>query len=177
MARSRYRVHHNPSPHFLTCTVVDWLPLFSSPQVVDILFASWQFLQRHERLTLYAYVVMENHLHMVAASPDLSKEIGDFKSFTARRIVDHLNDKSASTLLRQLAQSKAGHKQDREYQVWQEGVHPQLIQDEVMMRQKIEYIHSNPVKRGYVDDPAHWRYSSARSYAGLPGLLEVVQGW
>jgi putative transposase len=151
--------------------------LFSSPQVVDILFASWQFLQRHERLTLYAYVVMENHLHMEAASPDLSKEIGDFKSFTARRIVNHLNDKSASTLLRQLAQSKAGHKQDREYQVWQEGVHPQLIQDEVMMRQKIEYIHSNPVKRGYVDDPAHWRYSSARSYAGLPGLLEVVQGW
>jgi len=56
------------------------------PPVVDILYASWRFLQTHERLIIYAYVVMENHLHLVAASPDLSKEIGDFKSFTARQI-------------------------------------------------------------------------------------------
>jgi hypothetical protein len=62
-------------------------------------------------------------------------------------------------------------------QIWQEGVHPQLIQNEIMMRQKVEYIHNNPVKRGYVDDPLHWRYSSARNYAGLPGLLEVCKEW
>jgi hypothetical protein len=35
-----------------------------------------------------------------------------------------------------------------------------------MMLQKLEYMHVNPVKRGYVDDPLHWRYSSARNYAG-----------
>ena len=84
MPRSRYRIYENQSVHFLTCTVVNWLPLFSSPAVVDILYASWRFLQVHARLTLYAYVIMENHLHLIAASPDLSKEIGDFKSFTAR---------------------------------------------------------------------------------------------
>ncbi|WP_228061338.1 hypothetical protein [[Phormidium] sp. LEGE 05292] len=42
-----------------------------------------------------------------------------------------------------------------------------------MFRQKLDYIHSNPVRRGYVDDPAHWRYSSYRNYIGKPGLLEV----
>ena len=177
MPKSRYRIYENQSPHFLTCTVVNWLPLFASPPVVDILYASWRFLQAHERMTVYAYVVMENHLHLVAASPDLSKEIGDFKSFTARQTIDYLNDRSAQNVLRQLAQSKAAHTQDREYQVWQEGSHPQLIQGEEMMRQKVEYIHNNPVKRGYVDDPTHWRYSSARNYAGLPGLLEVEQAW
>ena len=177
MPRSRYQIYENQSPHFLTCTVVNWLPLFASPPVVDILYASWRFLQAHERLIIYAYVVMENHLHLVAASPNLSKEIGDFKSFTARQIIDYLKDRNAQDVLRQLAQGKAAHKQDREYQVWQEGSHPQLIQDEEMMRQKVEYIHNNPVKRGYVDDPTHWRYSSARNYAGLPGLLEVEQVW
>jgi len=45
------------------------------------------------------------------------------------------------------------------------------------MRQKIEYIHQNPVKRGYVDDALHWRYSSARNYAGLDGVLEVCTSW
>ena len=177
MPRSRYQIYEPQSPHFLTCTVVNWLPLFSSPPLVDILYDSWQFLQMQKRLTIYAYVVMENHLHMVVTSPDLVKEIGDFKSFTARQIIDSLKDKKAQNLLGQLAQNKAAHKQDREYQVWQEGSHPQLIQDEAMMRQKVAYIHNNPVKRGYVDDPAHWRYSSARNYLGLPGVLEVVQDW
>jgi hypothetical protein len=46
-----------------------------------------------------------------------------------------------------------------------------------MMRQKIEYIHHNPVKRGYVDDDVHWRYSSARNYAGQEGLLKIDTGW
>jgi REP element-mobilizing transposase RayT len=177
MSRTRYKIYENQSPHFLTCTVVNWLPLFSSPPVVEILLASWRFLQGHGRLILYAYGVMENYLHVVADSPDLSKEIGAFKSFTARQIIDFLKEKKAVNVLKQLAQGKAVHKQDREYQVWQEGSHPQLIQDETMMRQKIEYIQYNPVKRGYVDDPLHWRYSSARNYAGLPGLLEVEKRW
>ena len=52
------------------------------------------------------------------------------------------------------------------YQFWQEGVHPELIQGEVMMRQKIDYIHQNPVKRGYVDEAEQWRYSSANIMQG-----------
>ncbi len=177
MTRSRYQIYENQSPHFLTCTLVNWLPLFSSPAIVDILYASWRFLKAHERLTIYAYVIMENHLHLVAASPDLSKEMGDFKSFTARQIIDYLEDKQAQNVLQQMAQAKPAYKWDRDYQVWQEGSHPQLIQGEEMMRQKITYIHHNPVKRGYVDDPTHWRYSSARNYARLPGLLEVERAW
>lgn len=46
-----------------------------------------------------------------------------------------------------------------------------------MMRQKLEYIHNNPVKRGYVDDPLCWRYSSARNYAGQEGIVEVDRVW
>jgi len=65
----------------------------------------------------------------------------------------------------------------RTYQLWQEGSHPELVQGETMMRQKIEYIHNNPVQRGYVDLPIHWRYSSARNYAGMEGLLPVRTTW
>jgi putative transposase len=46
-----------------------------------------------------------------------------------------------------------------------------------MMQQKIEYIHQNPVKRGYVDQAEHWRYSSARDYLGGRGLLPVDKSW
>ena len=54
---------------------------------------------------------------------------------------------------------------------------PELIQGEKMMIQKLEYMHYNPAKRGYVDDPIHWRYSSARNYAEQEGLLEVCMEW
>jgi REP element-mobilizing transposase RayT len=177
MTRSRYRVYEDHTPCFLTCTVMAWLPVFTRPETVNIVLDSWRFLQAQERLCLYGYVILENHLHLIADSPNLSKEIGDFKSFTARRIIDYLREQHASLLLDLLAYYKARHKDDQQYQFWQEGSHPQKIKDEEMMRQTLEYMHNNPVDRGYVDELIHWRYSSARNYLGVPGLLEVRTAW
>ena len=177
MTRSRYRIYEDYYPYFLTCTVVGWLPVFTRPDTVQILYDSWQFLHNQGRLSLYGYVILENHLHLIASSPDLSKEIGDFKSFTARCLIDHLEANGARTLLKLLHFLKARHKTDRPYQFWQEGCHPQQIQNAEMMRQKLEYIHRNPVERGYVEEPIHWRHSSARNYAGLPGLFPVQTEW
>jgi hypothetical protein len=61
--------------------------------------------------------------------------------------------------------------------VWQEGSHAEQLSNNDMMLQKLEYMHNNPVKRGYVDNPLHWRYSSARNYAGQPALIKVVTDW
>jgi REP element-mobilizing transposase RayT len=163
MGRSRYHVLGN-QPHFITSTIVNWMPLFGQTELVQIIIDSLNFLQRQHRLTLYGYVIMENHLHLIAAAANLSKEIGNFKSFTARSIIDLLHKNKAEYILGQLKQ---------EYQLWQEGFHPQAIFNEEIFRQKLEYMHNNPVRRGYVDDPAHWRYSSYRNYMGLPSLLEV----
>ncbi len=68
---------------------------------------------------------------------------------------------------------KKAHYREKTYQVWEEGYQPKLIQDEKMMIQKINYIHQNPVKRGYVDEVKHWRYSSARDYEGIEGLVKI----
>jgi REP element-mobilizing transposase RayT len=177
MTRSRYRIYEDYYPYFLTCTIVGWLPVFTRPETCQIVYNSWQFLQQAGRLVLHGYVILENHLHLIASSPDLSKEIGDFKSFSARQIIDHLEAKRAGILLKLLHSLKARHKTDRTYQVWQEGSHPEQIQNEEIMRQKLEYIHLNPVKRGYVDEAIHWRHSSARNYAGLAGLFPVRTEW
>ena len=81
------------------------------------------------------------------------------------------------SLLQELRFYKLRHKINQTYQLWQEGTHPQQIQNDAMMWQKVEYIHNNPIRRGYVDDPVHWRYSSARNYAGQTGLIDVVTDW
>ncbi|MEW5995742.1 MAG: hypothetical protein AB1744_15290 [Candidatus Zixiibacteriota bacterium] len=67
-------------------------------------------------------------------------------------------------LLKELAFFKKTHKTRSDYQVWQEGVHPKLIATNEMLVQKIEYCRLNPVRRGIVDSPEQWRYSSARNY-------------
>jgi putative transposase len=177
MTRSRYRVCESGHPHFLTCTVVEWLPVFSHPEAAEIVLDSLRFLQDQRRMTIFGYVLLENHAHMIASAGDLAKEIGDFKSFTARQIIDWMEVSRLDGVLRLLRQFKAAHKSDRTYQLWQEGSHPELVQGDDMMRQKLEYIHYNPVKRGYVDDPAHWRYSSARNYAAQRGLIDVMTDW
>ncbi|MEZ4529150.1 MAG: transposase [Desulfobacterales bacterium] len=173
MGRSRYRFTNNRQPHFMTCTVVNWLPLFGKPRIAGIVIDSLRFMHENQRLRLYAYVIMENHLHLIAVSDNLGKEIANFKSYSARKIIDYLTEHNAETVLRELRRHKLRHKTDREYQFWQEGSHPQLIQNEEMMLQKIEYIHNNPLARGYVDDPLHWRYSSARNYMGHEAILEI----
>ena len=100
-----------------------------------------------------------------------------FKSYTAKNLIHFFSENNIRIILDQLAFYKKAHKGDRALQFWQEGVHPEWIQNEDMMRQKVEYIHRNPVERGYVDRPEHWRYSSARDYLGGEGLLEVCTAW
>ncbi|WP_127471125.1 REP-associated tyrosine transposase [Thiomicrorhabdus aquaedulcis] len=176
MGRSRYQFVDGHLPHFVTCTVLHWIPVFTRPETVDILLSSLRFLQA-EGLNVYSYVILENHLHMVVESDDLSRDIARFKQFTAKQCLALLQEKGAKTLLDQFAFYKKAHKSERAFQFWQEGCHPEWIQSDEMMRQKIEYIHQNPVKRGYVDLPEHWRYSSARDYMGQAGLLDIKRVW
>ncbi|MBV4396080.1 hypothetical protein KU392_02265 [Advenella alkanexedens] len=176
MGRSRYKITEPQQPHFVTLTVLHWIPVFTRPDTVNILLDSLRFLHK-EGLSIYAWVVLENHCHFVLQSNALDRDIARLKSWTAKNLIKYLADHNAWQILDQLAFYKKAHKNDRSYQFWQEGVHPELIQGEKIMRQKIDYIHQNPVKRGYVDEVTHWRYSSARQYAGLPGLLDICTEW
>ena len=68
----------------------------------------------------------------------MNKCVNSFKSFTARKIIDTLKQRNAEMLLKRLRFAKLAHKQDRGYQFWQEGVHAELIFNEVMMQEKLD---------------------------------------
>ena len=161
----------------MTNTIVAWLPVFSYPDYANIILDSWRFLQRERSIVILAWVILENHLHWIATGPQLAKRVGEFKSFTAKEIFHKMEEIGAKTLLQELTYYKLRHKVDQEHQLWQEGSHPKVIESDDVMWQKIEYTHNNPLRRGYVDQPEHWRYSSARSYAGQPGLIDVCTDW
>ncbi len=78
MPRSRYRIHSTDYPHFLTATINQWQPLFTRTETVNIVLNSWRFLQQEADFKLYGYVILENHLHLIAASADLSRDMQRF---------------------------------------------------------------------------------------------------
>ena len=116
---------------------------------------------------------MENHLHLIVSSSELSAEIRKFKSFTARECINYYQQNNKQWVLKQLAFNKKAHKVNQVFQFWQEGFHPKLITSDEMLQNKLDYIHHNPVERGYIDDPAHWKYSSWRNFMQLEAVLDI----
>ena len=173
MGRSRYKIKEEYYPYFITTSVVDGISLFAEPELSEIVLNSLVYLQNELDITLYAYVLMHNHVHMVIEGKDLSGKLRKFKSYTARKIIDLLKERNRTFTLRKLSMNKHDHHKDSQYQVWQEGFHPKQISSLEMMTQKIEYVHYNPVKAGFVDRPEDWRNSSARNYSGLEGVIFV----
>jgi REP element-mobilizing transposase RayT len=110
MTRTRYRIFETEYPYFMTCTVVGWVPIFTRPEAVQIIFDSWRFLQQNRQFLLYGYVVLENHLHLIASAPELANDMKSFKMFTARQLIDLLERHEARVLLQQLRALKLRHK-------------------------------------------------------------------
>lgn len=77
-----------PYPHYITCTVVRWVPVFTSGPYFGIITDSLKHLRDNRGLLIHTYVIMPTHLHLIvtAANDDLSAIIRDFKRFTARAI-------------------------------------------------------------------------------------------
>src|SRR5438105_3246680 len=110
MGRCRYQFGEAGSPYFLTSPEVGRLPVFTRPETVPILLDSWRFLQDQNRMVLLGYVVLENHVHFIVSAEDLPNEVGGFKSYTARPIIDYLRERHVRTLLDGLESHKVRHK-------------------------------------------------------------------
>ena len=171
--RSRYTINEPEKAHFVTSTVVDWLPIFTSAAACDILVDTLLHCRKHKDLKIHAWVIMDSHFHAILTGPDLARTIGEVRSFSARKILKLLETDGRDWLLNQLEFRCAKHKSNQKFQVWREGSHPQAIFDDEMMLQKIDYIQNNPVKRGLAAAPEHWRYSSAHEW--LPGVEPVLR--
>lgn len=174
MAKTGNKIYETEYPYLITSNILFGLPLFGIQALAQNILGAMTFIQEKKGVKIYAYVIMENHVHFIAKSDSLAKKISAFKSYTARSCIDHLKMENHSLWLRKLHNLKLPYKDDRDFQFWQEGYHPKQIIGDDMMIQKIDYIHNNPVKRGYVDEAEHWRYSSARNYLYGEGLIPIT---
>ena len=93
-----YVVRNQELPHFLTATVVDCIDVFSRKNHRDVVIECFNFCIKNKGMILYCYVIMSNHIHMIVQSEDgkLSDLIRDFKKFTAKSILDKIQNEPES---------------------------------------------------------------------------------
>jgi len=163
---SRYQADEN-LPYFCTITVLDWIPVFIDVRSIEPLIDSLSFCRANKGLRLFAFVVMPNHLHLIAAADDLHAMMRDFKRFTSRTIHDRLLADGRESILSWLERAVQRARRARgEFSFWQDGFHPQAVSSVTVWQQELRYLHENPVRKGQVAAPEDWWYSSAAWYAG-----------
>jgi REP element-mobilizing transposase RayT len=177
----RYRIVKDVAVYFVTFTVVDWLPVFIDETACKIITDSFNFCIQQKFLGVNAYVIMPTHLHSILFdtkfdSDRLKHTLDDMRKFTGRRLVDH-TARHLPKIYMEVLQNNAG--KDRQHRFWQPTQHPAGIFSEAFWKQKFDYLHYNPCRKGLVACPEDWRFSSARYW--LSGETCEVQlsevGW
>ncbi len=169
--------------YFLTSTVVDWVDVFTRPVYRYIIIDSLQHCINEKGLELYAWVIMSNHIHLVAASKhgfDLSDTMRDFKKFTSKQITSAIlteNESRKEWMINRFEYAGRNDNKIKNYKFWQDGNEAKPIYNFEFLKQKIDYIHNNPVKAEIVEYAEQYKFSSAIDYAGGNGLLKVLLAW
>ncbi|MBW6492891.1 MAG: transposase [Lentimicrobium sp.] len=175
-----YQIKDQSAAHFLTIQVVYWIDLFTRKDYRDIIIDSLKFCQQEKGLEIFAWVIMSNHVHILArsATGELSNTIRDFKKFTSKKIIEHIIESSIESrkdwMLRLFQFAAKRHNKSGKYQVWSHENHAEEVFSNSFIESKVIYIHENPVKAGIVSNPEDYIYSSAPAYAGKDRLLEII---
>lgn len=167
--------------YFLTLTVVDWVDIFTRPAYRHVIVNSLKYCHEAKGLEIFAWVLMSNHLHLVARATKekitMSDILRDFKKFTSKKIVETLKNENESRkqwLLYRFEYNGKYNPKIENYKFWQDGSHEKECFSLDFTQQKIDYIHQNPVRAEIVEYPEEYLYSSARDYVGKKGLIPVT---
>jgi REP element-mobilizing transposase RayT len=161
------KAHKEGTAYFCTLTVVGWADVFTRRRNAEVILDSLAFCQREKGLEVFSYVLMPSHLHLIARVQQgrLADVLRDFKSFTAKKLLDLIANEPGESrrewMLQLFREAALGTRQNKALMFWQKTNHPIEITHPAMFDQKVAYIHNNPVEEGLVLLPEHYAWSSA----------------
>ena len=145
--------------HFLTFSCYHRAPLLGAPMARDLFEQTLERTRQWYGFYICGYVVMPEHVHLLVSEPE-------------RRPLC-----TAIQMLKQnVARSLPGLVSDQPF--WQTRYYDFNVWSEEKRIQKLRYMHRNPVKRGLVEKPKDWMWSSFRHYvSGYEGVVEIESQW
>ena len=164
---SRWKVVPGIEYYFATTTVINWQNIFAAIPCFDVIIDSLKYCIKNKALHVHGYVIMPNHAHYLLSTEEgknLSDVMRDFGTHTSRGITEFLEQEKGFDVLEVFRAAAEADGRGNRYKVWQDGFHPIAIESERFFLEKLLYMHENPVRKGFVDRPEQWRYSSTRNY-------------
>jgi putative transposase len=158
-----HRFYGSDDLHFVTFSCYQRRSLLDSEVRRDVLLKILERVRRRYRLVVLAYVVMPEHVHLLLSEPQrgtLSTAIQALKLGFFRSLFgsgDNLNPGSCKS-----GETQGTRSVPRRF--WEQRFYDFNVRTEGKRVVKLRYIHRNPVKRGLVESPELWRWSSFRWY-------------
>lgn len=177
---TKYKATTTEEAYFITITTVGWVDVFTRLNQKYTIVNALQYCQENKGLEIYAYCIMSSHIHVLCKATAgfiLSDVIRDFKKVTSKKIIQTIIDEPESRRewMMEYFQKSCEHlKRNQKLKVWQNGYHAELVETNWFIKQKVNYIHNNPVAEKIVTQPEDYYFSSARNYAGLDNDLDVI---
>jgi putative transposase len=175
----KYKFHDNDKLYFISFATVYWIDVFVREEYFQAIIDSWKHCQQEKGLEIYGWCIMPSHVHMIIGSKKerLENIVRDMKkhtSLTLKTIINSNNFESRKEWMMWMFE-RAGKKNgnNKDWQFWQQHNKPLEITGQQMFDEKLLYIHQNPVQAGFVTKEEDWKYSSARDFCGMKGLVAL----
>ena len=177
---SKYKVGEDAIPHLVTFSVVGWIDVFSREVYKQIFINSLSYCQEYKGLTLHAWIIMTNHAHLILSSDTNKIEdlVRDIKKYSSKKIIQAIKENSTESrkewMLNLFNFAGKNNANNKDYQFWKQDYHPIELNSNEKIKQRLDYLHENPVRSGLVWAHWHYKYSSAIDYyTNENGLLKI----
>ena len=169
MSNHPTRYYGNGDLHFITSSCYRRQTWLGTTRRRDLFLTVLEQVRRRYQFVVVGYVVMPEHIHLLISEPQdrtPSTAMQALKLAFARRVLGPI---------RQRRNSSQGLLFEHSPQhIWQKGFYDFNVWSARKRIEKLRYLHRNPVKRGLVESPELWRWSSHRAYAfGESGPVRV----
>jgi putative transposase len=164
--------------YFVTTSAVGHRHLFQRDITKRLMVDILDCMRLRQRLRLYAFVIMPNHMHLIVqcrAKDPLAGVIRDLKKQIADRLIRQHRAEGNRAALEILASVVTKPAKQR-YKVWEDGYQAKDIFTPEFLRQKMTYVHDNPCQPHWqlAECPEDYIWSSARFYAlAEPALIPL----
>jgi putative transposase len=158
--------------HFITFSCYRRAPLLASPEARSVFEQTLERVRQWYRIYIAGYVVMPEHVHLLISEPECDK-LSVVIQMLKQNVAQQLKEKPRPVSPKN-GETRTGHPSP----FWYARYYDFNVWSEKKRIEKLRYIHRNPVKRGLVQKPEDWEWSSIRHYvSGVDGIVEIESQW
>ena len=175
----KYKFHNPSAAYFVSFATVYWIDVFTRQVYFNILSEGIEYCRANKGMELFTFCFMPSHIHFIfrSTNADPMGLLRDYKKNSAKKILKAIQNNPQESrkewLLKMFSEAGEKNKDVSRYQFWQHHNKPIELWSTRVIKQKIDYIHNNPVQAGFVTNQIDWKWSSARNFAEEDPVIQI----